>query len=90
MVGMQTRRQEHRFEQWAGRWLVLLCLGLLASPLVTAAEVTATLDRDRIVLGETVTLLLQTDDPSQSLDGLPAGGHTGCGGRLPLYERASF
>jgi len=50
-------------------WLVLLCLGLMATQMAWAAKVTATLDRNRIVLGETVTLVLQTDDPSQSLDG---------------------
>lgn len=35
---------------------------------VSAAEITAQLDRDRIVEGETVTLVIQTDDPKQSLD----------------------
>jgi len=33
-----------------------------------AAEVTARLDRERVVEGETVTLVLQTDDPQQSLE----------------------
>lgn len=35
---------------------------------VHAAEITAELDRDRIVEGETVTLVIQTDDPKQSLE----------------------
>lgn len=38
------------------------------SVLALAAGVTATLDRERLVEGETVTLVLQTDDPRQSLD----------------------
>jgi hypothetical protein len=33
-----------------------------------AADVSARIDRDRIVEGETVTLILQTDDPKQTLD----------------------
>lgn len=33
-----------------------------------AAEVTAKLDRNRIIEGETITLTLQTDDPKQTLD----------------------
>jgi hypothetical protein len=32
------------------------------------AEVTASLDRDRVVQGETVTLVIQTNDPQQNLD----------------------
>lgn len=46
--------------------VALLIAALAASPL--AASVTATLDRDRIVEGETVTLVVQTTDPQQSLD----------------------
>ena len=33
-----------------------------------AAEVSAKLDRNRVIEGETITLILQTDDPGQSLD----------------------
>jgi len=33
-----------------------------------AAQVTAKLDRNRIIEGETITLTLQTDDPKQTLD----------------------
>lgn len=48
-------------------------LGLAATLLLTvatagAAEVVAGLDRGEIVEGETVTLILQTDDPAQSLE----------------------
>ena len=42
-------------------------LVLCALPL-QAADVSARIDRDRIVEGETVTLILQTDDPKQTLD----------------------
>jgi hypothetical protein len=49
--------------------LIALCLGLFTAQPASAAEVTASLDRNRIVLGETVTLVLQTDDTGQSLDG---------------------
>jgi hypothetical protein len=48
---------------------ILLCLPLLlCTLLVQAAEVTARLDRNRVVQGETVTLILQTSDPKQRLD----------------------
>lgn len=50
--------------------LMLVAIGLLAglaAPAV-AAEVTATIDRNRITVGETVTLTLRTDDPQQSLE----------------------
>ena len=40
---------------------------LCALPL-QAADVSARIDRDRIVEGETITLILQTDDPQQTLD----------------------
>jgi len=46
-----------------GVFLLLFCAS------VSAAEITAQLDRDRIVQGETVTLTIQTDDSQQSLDG---------------------
>ena len=46
-----------------GVFLLLFCAS------VSAAEITAKLDRDRIVQGETVTLTIQTDDSQQSLDG---------------------
>ena len=44
---------------------------LAALNLVTAgaAEISAQLDRNRIVEGETVRLVIQTDDPQQNLDG---------------------
>ncbi len=42
---------------------------LAVSAQIEAAQVTATLDRDRLVEGETVTLILQTDDAAQSLEG---------------------
>src|SRR3972149_1604382 len=45
-------------------WVLLL---LCAS--AAAADVSVQLDRDRIVQGETVTLVIQTDDPQQNLDG---------------------
>lgn len=46
--------------------LVLLCMS--CSFALRAAEITAQLDRDRIVEGETVNLVIQTDDPKQSLE----------------------
>jgi len=49
--------------------LRLLALFVFLGPLlVSAAEVIAKLDRSRIVQGETVTLILGTSDPKQSLD----------------------
>jgi hypothetical protein len=54
--------------------LCLLIVVLLLSPLLaSAAEVSARLDRNRIVQGETVTLILETSDPKQSLDANLAG-----------------
>jgi hypothetical protein len=54
--------------------LFLLIVLLLLSPvLASAAEVIAKLDRSRIVQGETVTLILETSDPKQSLDANLAG-----------------
>ncbi len=47
---------------------LMLLAGLLLCTLAQAATVTAKLDRDRIVQGETVTLVIQTDDAQQSLD----------------------
>lgn len=47
---------------------LIALLWLLAPLAVLAAEVTGQLDRDRIVEGETVTLLLETGDPQQSLE----------------------
>jgi hypothetical protein len=55
-----------RMSRQAG-WLLLLCTGLACWPAL-AAEVTAKLDRTRIVEGETVTLVVQADDPGQSLE----------------------
>ena len=48
--------------------LGILCLLVLFPILAFAAEVSARLDRNRIVQGETVTLILETNDPKQSLD----------------------
>lgn len=45
-------------------WVLLLLCAAAA-----AADVSVQLDRDRIVQGETVTLVIQTDDPQQNLDG---------------------
>jgi hypothetical protein len=49
-----------------GRLAVLMWL-LFTAP-AWGADVSARLDRDRIVEGETVTLVLQTTDPQQTLD----------------------
>lgn len=49
------------------RWF-FIALILMASKQSLAAEVSASLDRDQIVEGETVTLILQTTDPRQSLE----------------------
>jgi hypothetical protein len=49
------------------RWLLLVGLWLISFAAV-AAELTARLDRTEIVEGETVTLIIQTDDPAQSLE----------------------
>jgi len=49
---------------------LLVGLGaLLFSAWAMAAEVTAHVDRQEVVKGETVTLILQTDDPQQNLSG---------------------
>ena len=48
--------------------LVLAVVLLLIYSLVQAAGVTAKLDRNNAVVGETVTLILETSDTSQSLD----------------------
>ncbi len=50
------------------RQCLLLCILLLGPVLALAAEVSVRLDRDHIVLGETVTLYLETGDPKQNLD----------------------
>lgn len=44
---------------------VLLCL--LLSSVARAADVSARLDRTEVMAGETITLILETDDPQQSL-----------------------
>jgi hypothetical protein len=49
--------------------LLAVLLSLLPVTSARAANITAQLDRDRIVQGETVTLVIQTDDPQQSLEG---------------------
>ena len=69
MVNTKPNMHDGRIRPFSAAWLIILCVGLLGVQLARAAEVTATLDRTRIVLGETVTLVLQTDDPSQSLEG---------------------
>ncbi|MFT5139075.1 MAG: hypothetical protein ACI9H8_002108 [Lysobacterales bacterium] len=47
--------------------LVAVLLLAICSSQVSAADVKATLDRVQIVAGETVTLVLETNDPQQSL-----------------------
>ncbi len=47
--------------------MILLVLSLLWSS-IALAELTASLDRNSIVRGETVTLVIQTNDPQQNLD----------------------
>lgn len=46
----------------------LLCLLLLAWTSVLQADISASLDRNSIVKGETITLTLQTNDTQQNLD----------------------
>jgi len=48
--------------------LVMTMILLLVFSSVQAAGVTARLDRNSVVVGETVTLVLETDDTNQSLD----------------------
>jgi hypothetical protein len=48
--------------------LILAVILLLAFSVAQAATVTAKLDRNSVVVGETVTLILQTGDTDQSLD----------------------
>jgi len=48
--------------------LILAVILLVVSSVVCAAPVTAKLDRSSAVVGETVTLVLQTSDTDQSLD----------------------
>jgi hypothetical protein len=62
-------------EIMTGKRFTCLLPGLVASVLMWlwvmplhAAEVSAKLDRNRIVEGETVTLILETDDPKLNLD----------------------
>lgn len=62
-------------EKKTGKWFTGLLPGLVAFVLLglwvmplQAAQVSAKLDRTNIVEGETVTLILQTDDPKQNLD----------------------
>jgi len=51
-----------------GRSIFAIALtGMLAGNIARAADVNARLDRSEVVEGETVTLILQTDDPQQSL-----------------------
>ena len=46
----------------------LVVILLMVGPVATAATVTAKLDRSSAIVGETVTLVLQTSDTDQSLD----------------------
>ena len=50
------------------RGFVLGAILLMACSVALAAPVTAKLDRNSVVVGETVTLILQTTDTDQSLD----------------------
>ena len=56
-----------RFKFFLPGLLTLVLLSLWLVPL-QAADVSVKLDRNSIVEGETVTLILQTDDPKQNLD----------------------
>ena len=60
MVFNQTGRQ-------IAGW-VLAAILVMAFSVAQAAPVTAKLDRSSAVVGETVTLILQTNDTDQSLD----------------------
>lgn len=64
-------RSRRRTDRGLVRGLLLLLLTLTAlvpGPSLLAAEISAQLDRNAIVEGETVTLVIQTDDPKQSLE----------------------
>lgn len=65
MVGDEKRTASRR--PAAPRWAVVI-LAMMMAATAAAAEVTAQLDRRMVVEGETVTLVLQTDDPQQSLE----------------------
>lgn len=57
---------------WRSGWSMcgaLCSVALLLCLPAQAAEVSAQLDRNHIVEGETVTLVVETNDPQQSLDG---------------------
>jgi len=49
--------------------IAVIWVSLLVTTAAQAADVNASLDRNRIVEGETVTLVFETNDPQQSLDG---------------------
>jgi len=48
--------------------VLVMSLSLLLVARVQAANITAQLDRDHVIKGETVTLIIQTDDPQQRLE----------------------
>ena len=56
----------NKFNPFLPLLLILLLLWLMP---LQAASVSAKLDRSEIVVGETVTLILETDDPKQALNG---------------------
>lgn len=68
MVNQIIQIRQLKFAIFSMRQLVLLGLLLLGPVLASAAEVSARLDRNQIILGETVTLTLETNDSKQSLD----------------------
>ena len=68
MVNEPNETRAVRLSTATGMQLGILCLLALFPMLASAADVSARLDRNRIVQGETVTLVLETNDPKQSLD----------------------
>lgn len=68
MVNEPNETRAVRLSTATGMQLGILCLLALCPVLASAADVSARLDRNRIVQGETVTLVLETNDPKQSLD----------------------
>ena len=68
MVNEIIRIKEKKNSLVAPGCRMFLCLLLLAPVLASAQQVTAKIDRNRIVQGETVTLVLETNDPKQSLE----------------------
>ncbi len=66
---MGTKWAAHAWRSLLPRMLLSMALAGLLPAAVHAANITTQLDRDHVVQGETVTLIIQTDDPQQSLDG---------------------